>query len=106
VLVRLVTTLVSISLRVRFYLDLGFTFYVYYISTKPNCTLLVRYCHVTGGVLIRFQIPSSAVASIVTSFQQCHPGLKSVEVVGEISCVQRIITRDMREKSLAHDVSA
>jgi len=34
-----------------------FTFYIYYVSTiKPTVFSLVRYCHITGGSQIRFQI--------------------------------------------------
>jgi len=46
-----------------------FTFYVYYASIKHNCTLLMRYCHITGGVLIRVQISRSIGIPVATS--QC-----------------------------------
>jgi len=46
------------------------TFYFYYVSTKPNCTLLVRYYHVTGSILIGFQISRSA--GINPSHQKCN----------------------------------
>jgi len=48
---------------------LGFTFYIQYFSTKPNCTLLVHYYHVTGGVLIiRFQMLRPTSISGATAF--------------------------------------
>jgi len=31
------------SIRVRSTVKVRFTFHVYYVSTKPNCTLLVRF---------------------------------------------------------------
>ena len=34
---------------------------------KPNCPLLVRYCHITGGVLIRFQISRSTGVPVASS---------------------------------------
>jgi len=40
----------ALGLRLWFGLGFRYTLYVYYVSTKPNCTLLVRYCHVAGRV--------------------------------------------------------
>ena len=53
--------------RVRATVKVKLTFCVYYVSTKLNCTLLVRYCHVAGGVLIRLQISRSTGVPVATA---------------------------------------
>ena len=49
---------ISVRLGLRLRLGLGFIFYVYFVSIKPNTALssCVTHCYVTGNVLTSFQI--------------------------------------------------